>query len=86
MPLSDAEKLFAMRMMPHIEKGLSPEDAARAVLVDDGRLADAALDSDAHLAIHTSTGAFSCTSRGGRTGDLIRTALAQTVYRRLRAA
>lgn len=36
--LTADERVFIERMAPHIERGLSFEDAARAVLADDERL------------------------------------------------
>lgn len=84
--LTPAEQAFALRMVPHLERGLSFEDAARAVLEDDARLMAVTLASDAHLAIFPDSGPRACVSGSGRTGAEIRSNLAHTVYDRLRAA
>lgn len=83
--LTKAEQTFALRMVPHIERGLSFEDAARAVLRDDARICEAALYSDAHLAIQTYDGAKPCSTGPGKRGAFIRSELSREVYEHLRA-
>lgn len=84
--LTKDEMTFALRMVPHLERGLSFEEAGHAVLDDDMRLTNAALASDGHLAIQTYDGAKSCSTGAGRMGADIRCQLSRTVYNRLRAA
>lgn len=83
--MTDAEKAFAFRMLPHIERGLGFEAAARAVLDDDMRLMNAALATDHNLSIQTDDYALSCTTGTGQRGAMIRKKLAARVYNRLRA-
>lgn len=42
--LTEAELAFARRMLPHFLAGKSPAECAEAVLVDDNRLVNAALN------------------------------------------
>ena len=44
--MTEAEKTFVRRMIPHVLAGKSFEDAAQAVLVDDERLWLAAMAKD----------------------------------------
>ena len=41
----EQDAIFVKRMAPHIAKGLSFEDAGRAVLADDRRIVDAVLNN-----------------------------------------
>lgn len=84
--MTAAEKTFALRMLPHMARGLSFAEAGRAVLDDDMRLMNAALTTDHNLSIQTHDGARPCSTGAGQRGEVIRSELARTVYSRLRAA
>ena len=84
--MTDAEKTFALRMLPHLAAGMSFEAAGRAVLEDDARLVAAALATDHNYSVQTYDGAKPCSTGPGRRGAVIRSELASAVYGRLRAA
>jgi hypothetical protein len=77
---------FARRMLPHIERGLSFEDAARAVLDDDQRLFAALCDRRHSYSYrsHSSAGELASHDTGARPGDVIAAEMARAVYDRIR--
>lgn len=82
--LSPSERIFALRMLPHIEAGKSFEDAARAVLDDDIRLFSALLDRGHSNYVPTPDERGMAWHTGERPGDVIVRELAAITYRRLR--
>lgn len=86
MELTNAEKTFALRMLPHIVMGKSFEAAASAVLEDDERIFAALCERrHSHYVPTPDERGFSHTSNIGK-GDVIASELSKTVYERLRAA
>ncbi|CAN7394557.1 hypothetical protein [Neorhizobium sp. LjRoot104] len=84
--LTDAELVFVKRMLPHFIAGKSVEESAAAILEDDARLFTALFDRSSD---HFVPGYNDHTGRTHRTregkGDVIASAMARTVYDRLRS-
>lgn len=82
MTLTDAEKTFILRMAPHIERGLTFEQAAKAVLDDDERLFAALCDwgHQQHVDLYDRPAHYT----GERKGDIICREMAREVYTRIR--
>lgn len=80
-----AEMVFARRMLFHVERGLSPELAAHAVLADDARIFTAFCDQSHFHAIHWAGETRSHTTRQGP-GDLMVAELARRTFDRLAKA
>ena len=70
-------------MLPHFLAGLSPEQAAQAVIEDDARLFEAFCDRAHSYYVPVGDGR-SATTRIG-VGDVIAAEITEVVYRRLRA-
>jgi len=85
--LTNAEKTFALRMLPHLVTGISFEEAASAVLDDDSRLFSAFCDRSHDVIVGSYSDHTGKTVRTAqRPGDIIVSELCRTVYERLRAA
>jgi hypothetical protein len=83
--LSPSERVFAMRMLPHIEAGKSFEDAARAVLDDDVRLFSAFLDrGETYYRPNPDDLDSRLFCDRSRPGDVIAREIAAATYRRIR--
>lgn len=82
--LSNSEQVFALRMLPHLQSGMSFEDAARAVIEDDARIFAAFCERS--CADYVSTPDERGTSYRTRvgTGDVIASEISRTVYETLR--
>lgn len=84
--LTEAEKVFALRMLPHFVSGKSVEESARAVLADDERLFEAFFDRRHSQYVPTADErGRSFVTREGR-GDVMARELTRTVYAALLAA
>jgi hypothetical protein len=81
--LSESEKAFAMRMLPHFMSGKSAHEAAKSVLDDDARLFDAFCDRSHSYFVDIGDGR-SARSREGK-GDVIAKDISAIVYSRIRA-
>lgn len=81
--LSQGEQVFALRMLPHIQAGMSFEDAARAVIEDDSRLFAALCDRRHFVYVPTADeqGRSYPTSVG--VGDVLSGQMSRRVYRKL---
>lgn len=71
--LTTAERVFLERMVPHLDAGMSFDEAAAAVLADDQRIAEAVLD-------------HSYSQRESDERSSIRSEISAEVYRRIRAS
>ena len=84
--LTEAEKVFIQRMLPHFLAGKSVEECAKAVLEDDERLYAAVHDRRPHQFVPTYCERGRSYSTPEGKGDVIMGEMARTVYSRLRAA
>lgn len=84
--LTEAEKVFFTRMATHARKGLSYEEAARAVLADDARIFSALCDRQHTYFVPTADERGSDYTTPPRPGDLIVRELARLVYDKANAA
>lgn len=82
--LLPAELNFIKRMAFHVEKGLSFDDAARAVIADDERLFNAFCDRSAAHYVQTFDDRGTTWTNAERPGDVIRRELSRSVYRSIR--
>lgn len=82
--LTDAQLIFARRMLPHFMAGKSAKDAARAVIDDDARLFSALLDRSHSYYVPTADERGASRSSDERPGDLIASNLSAATYSRLR--
>lgn len=82
--LTPAEKTFIERMASHAARGLSFEDAARAVIADDQRIFAAFCDRSASHYVPTPDGRGTSFTSGERPGDVIVREITREVYTRLR--
>lgn len=82
---SPAEIAFLRRMAFHAARGLSYEEAAKAVIADDERLFAALCDRRHSTYVPTPDERGKAWDSGERPGDTITRELARTVYDRIRA-
>lgn len=82
--LTPAEKAFVDRMAHHVAKGLSFDDAARAVIEDDQRIFAALCDRSTSHYVPTPDERGSSYRTGERPGDLIVREMSRQVYTTLR--
>ncbi len=81
---SPAEATFLRRMLHHAARGLTYEEAAKAVIADDERLFAAFCDKSHSTFVPTPDERGKAWSTGERPGDTITRELARTVYDRIR--
>lgn len=82
--LTPAEKTFVDRMAHHVAKGLSFDDAARAVIEDDQRIFAALCDRRSSHYVPTPDERGAAYTTGERPGDVIAREITRDVYTRLR--
>lgn len=83
--MTEAERIFVQRMLPHFMAGKSVEDSARAVLADDERLFEAFCDRGRSEYVPTIDERGRAIYSGDRPGDLIASEITTQVYKRIRA-
>lgn len=85
--LTKDELVFVKRMAFHVERGLSFEDAAQAVIDDDMRIFTAFSQQRAkNKFVPHALGDFAYDEPNDRTGDVIGREITRQVYTRLRAS
>jgi len=82
--LTDAEQIFARRMLPHYLSGKSIAECARAVLEDDARLFNAYSDRRSSSFVPTADDRGRSYITPSKQGDLIANEISNAVYRKLR--
>lgn len=83
--MTEAEKIFVQRMLPHFMTGKSVEDCAKAVLEDDERLFVAFHERRHNQYFPTPDERGCAHSTPVGKGDVIISELARTVYKTIRS-
>jgi hypothetical protein len=83
--LTPSEAVFVARMAHHVARGLSFDDAARAVIADDQRIFAALCDRRSMSYVPTPDERGRAWDTGERPGNVIEREMAHAVWSRIRA-